>query len=209
MKTPGEMIELVSEMPMVKPGEMPTDDLEGTVSENTLEQDYTFMFSFTITAIGKIDVYMEKNKESAIGVSASRIDNGYKFRHAQLFRVYFMPARFKHPSAMTNILQVKWVATHSKFRRLGLASSIYYMFAKQGFTVVSDYTQYERAVDLWKSISEEHHTAILDVNSGKFLGKDGKVIEYDGHNIPDDQIWKASPDVTGMNRLLVLVLTSD
>ena len=103
------------------------------------------------------------------------------------------------------VLQVSLVNVVKDTEYRGLASFLYTSIAGAGFTIISDTTQYNGGIELWKKLGRARpgNLAIYLINKGDVLkDEQGKPIEYNGSNIPEDQIW--SEDET--NKFVLFVL---
>lgn len=94
-----------------------------------------------------------------------------------------------------NPLQVSMVYTHPNYRTKGLSWMLYVVLCKYGYTVISDYTQYNGGKAIWKKMASmaEWRKFVVRIWSDKtndWLRTDtGEIIKYDSVNIPDDNIW--------------------
>lgn len=94
-----------------------------------------------------------------------------------------------------NPLQVSMVYTHPTYRNIGLSWMLYIVLCKYGYTVISDYTQYNGGKAIWKKMASmaEWRKFVVRIWSDKINDwlrtESGEIIKYDSANIPDDSIW--------------------
>ena len=97
-------------------------------------------------------------------------------------------------NGLTNVWKVETVFTHEPYQALGIARSVYGEIVNIDKIILSDDTQYDGAVALWKRLavhadSLNVQVKVYDMRSRTFIvGNNGSDI-YDGDNIPDDTIW--------------------
>ena len=114
---------------------------------------------------------------------------------------------------VANQLQVDEVETLKDFRDRGLALGLYVLLCRYGFTIVSDYSQYEDGEQLWKKIAREakfrkYTVRVYDLQSADWLRDEtGTEIKYDTKNIDDAKIWHDMNTHPGQTTLLVLTGT--
>jgi hypothetical protein len=89
---------------------------------------------------------------------------------------------------------------------IGIMTNVYFLLADSGFTIVSDNTHFETAQGLWKNISKnpEYNVYVADIDNGIFKDKNESDIIYNGHNIPDYDIWTMGSNYDGSYRVLIL-----
>lgn len=119
----------------------------------------------------------------------------------------------KIPKELQNekILQTNYVEASDFVEGSGLAPFVYMALVQDGFTVVSDTAQFNGGIGLWKKLAREAgyvdmKVNILDDEYGFTKDADGKLIDYNGTNIENHQIWTSGDDYTGEHTLLVLTL---
>lgn len=100
------------------------------------------------------------------------------------------------------VLQVDLVRTAKRHQNTNIGTDIYIKLAQAGFAIVSDTEQWNGGQKLWKKIAAitsagAHGVHVRVMNNGEDVG------EYDGSNIPDDQLW--SLDDTHKHMLFLLV----
>lgn len=112
----------------------------------------------------------------------------------------------KESRLMHKVLQISIVeiARASKMKNLG--SFLYSSLVQNGYTIISDGLQYEGGYQLWKKLARSHlpNEVVYIMDHGHLMQDENKQpIEYDGSNIPDEQIW--SDD--SLKRFVLLVYT--
>ena len=92
----------------------------------------------------------------------------------------------------SRLLQVSLVNVVKKEGFRGLASFLYASIVRAGFAIVSDTHHYEGGKELWMKLGRSHapDEAIFVMNRGHLMtDASGRPLEYDGRNIPEDQLW--------------------
>jgi hypothetical protein len=109
-----------------------------------------------------------------------------------------------------NELQVYTVYNQPKFRNRNLAMAMYVLLARYGFTIVSDFEQFDGGKALWKKMALESSLRkfvikIWSDEHGDWLrDKLGEPIIYDGTNIDEFFIWNDTTRKHEPTSLLVL-----
>jgi len=192
--------EILGEAPYLHPGEMFRKMLDGGISVNAIKRDYK-----KLGQIQDLLVYMDSHSTHVIVIdSSSEVTND---RLEQVLRLQFKSSNLlKFKNNFTNVVQVDKVAVLRKSGTQGIASTVYKMIVDNGFTLVSDVTQFDPAKALWKKIAEdtEYKMYVADVDHGIFKNEDGVDIVYNGSNISDNDIWTEGSDYNGEYRVLIL-----
>lgn len=103
----------------------------------------------------------------------------------------------RHPAGLPvkNELQVHTVYTHPDFRNRQLAMVLYVVLCRYGYTVVSDFEHYDGGKALWKKMATEADARRFkvriwsDADDDWFRADDGSILEYNGANLSDDEVW--------------------
>lgn len=111
------------------------------------------------------------------------------------------------PKELKNVLQVDKVVTVKRYQDTGLASYMYALIAKNGFTIVSDTVQYLGGKQLWKRMARLAHLNdykinIWDQRTGYVKDENGNILEHNISNIDDAIIWKENS--IGQQTVLIL-----
>lgn len=96
--------------------------------------------------------------------------------------------------ANQKVLQVGLVTVVKESQFMGLGTFLYSSLVQAGFTIISDNHQFKGGKELWKKLGRSPlaGTAVYLMNRGEVVSDaNGNPIEYNGMNIPDDQIWSA------------------
>lgn len=130
---------------------------------------------------------------------------------SKIFFYYPRPATPNLPKDMGNVLQVSKVYTEPSYETEGIASYMYALVAKKGFTVLSDRVQYLGGYKLWNKMTAEAHLndysiTIWNEKTG-YLKDENGILEYNSKNIEESIIWK--PTTIGQQTLLVLKETHE
>jgi hypothetical protein len=109
-----------------------------------------------------------------------------------------------------NPIQVDTVSTNSKFVGNGLASILYLVLARYGYSVISDYSQYLGGVNLWRKIARlsgvrQYSVKVWDIQNNDWMVDSNNVpIKYDEKNLDQDEVWNS----IGQTPKTLLVLSS-
>jgi len=209
MKTFRDSIKLIEMAPYVDPKPMSRDSLrkypvdpDGTISISAIERSYSvFDAGIIIPGLATIILFISNNKNYIIGIDNRELD---KDRAKVMFRLD-LNTKFKIPG-FSNPIQIDEIVIDEKYESYGVAKAVYTRLANIGYSVVSDNTQHEPAVGLWKSLAKNPNTTVyvVDVHRGPLMSDD-KMISYDGENIRDNQIWTTGGNYNGLEIVLVLV----
>lgn len=91
-----------------------------------------------------------------------------------------------------NIIQISLVDVVKENKFAGLGSFLYSSLAQAGFTVISDTHHFLGGKALWQKLGRAHKPdeVVYVMNRGQmFMDANGRPIEYDGSNIPEEKIW--------------------
>lgn len=162
-----------------------------------------------------VKIYQSKeNKLQFVGLidSNKKIDNSpankwvfsLKFKEFNTLKV--LPLELKD----AKILQVDYVESASEIEGYNVAPFTYMSLVQDGFTIISDTAQFNGGIGLWKKLAREAgfvdmKVNVLDDSNGFTKDADGNLINYDGSNLLDKQIWTDGLDLTGEHTLLVLL----
>jgi hypothetical protein len=203
------------EMPLFIDKEFPTLKNSRMLSANTIEDDYDVLWTGKRNE-ASISVIMKKNKSVAfIGhlvertdkVICLQLDGGLEFKDRKDFS-------WMHDIKVEarNALQIDGIQLEESFQKQGLASLLYLEIVRYGYVLISDTTQYRGGRKLWESLAkrqEDQGVKIYVVDNGKVILDDAnEPLEYDGSNIPADQIWSTSTNIEDSKKHVLLVLKS-
>lgn len=93
---------------------------------------------------------------------------------------------------LKNPFQVGLVQTRDSHLGQGIAKSTYLFLIRIGYDLVSDCEQYLGGYWLWKSLSRSDKINVYvwdDLKKDYLRDDNGKLIRYNGSNIPEDEIW--------------------
>lgn len=105
---------------------------------------------------------------------------------------------------LKNPFQIGLVQTRDSDLGKGIAKSTYKFLVRIGYDLVSDCEQYLGGYWLWKSLSRSDKINVYvwdDLKKDYLRDDNGKLIRYDGSNIPEDEIW--STDESRLHTVLV------
>lgn len=192
--------DILGETPYLHPGEMPRKMLDGGISLNAIKRDYK-----KLGQIQDLIVYMDNHHTHTIVIDLTA--EVISERYEQVFRLQFKSSNLlKFKNNFTNIIQVDKVAVLRKAGTQGIASTVYKMIVDNGFTLVSDVTQFDPAKALWRKLAgdSEYQIYVADIDNGIFKDDNGNDIVYNGSNILDQNIWTEGSDYNGEYRVLIL-----
>lgn len=193
------------EMPVLRPHDLPVDDhsVEKFISGRTVADAYDIVWKQGNTP-GAFCLAIDKDRLFAVygyfgvdpnrpGVAGINIVSIVDFKDGYDVGV---PVDWDN----NKVLQIDLVRTTSRSHRMGIGTDIYIKLAQAGFAIVSDTEQWNGGANLWKKIAASTtgtgvHVRVID--NGEDIG------EYDGSNIPDNQLW--SLDDTHKHMLFLLV----
>lgn len=140
-----------------------------------------------------VDYYFWQTADAKMAsVSTPVIENGTE-RHLQICNINFdLVAKIPN---LQNPLQVSMVYTHPNYRTRGIAWMLYLVLARWGYSIISDYTQYNGGKAIWKklaSMSDMKKFAVRiwsDKTNDWVRDETNTVIKYDSENVSDDEIW--------------------
>lgn len=105
---------------------------------------------------------------------------------------------------LRNPFQIGLVQTKNSSTGKGIAKAMYIFLTRIGYDIVSDCEQFLGGYWLWKSLvkSDKINVYVWDDIKKDYLRDDnGKILRYDGNNIPEDEIW--STDESKLHTVLV------
>jgi hypothetical protein len=198
-----EAYQRLLEMPYLHHGAMPIK-LDGSYSREALQRTFTPLSTHTING-KEAFVLIHTQELFVVVVTADLTEEG---RYLPIMQLDFKDThelKFDHTLPGV-VLQVNSVAVSQRFQSHGIASVVYTELVDHGYAIVSDNTQFETAQGLWKKLSgiAGYRVVVADVDNGYFRDSNGVVIQYDGNNIPDADIWSQGSDYTGQYRVLIL-----
>jgi len=137
--------ELLCETSYLHPGEMSRKMLDGGISIGAIKRDYG-----KLGQIQDLIVYIDNHNTHVIVIDLT--SEVITDRFEQVFRIQFKPSNLlKFKNNFTNLIQVDKVSVLRKSGTQGIASTVYKMIVDNGFTLVSDVTQFDPAKALWKN----------------------------------------------------------
>ena len=192
--------ELLGETSYLHPGEMSRKMLDGGISIGAIKRDYG-----KLGQIQDLIVYIDNHNTHVIVIDLT--SEVITDRFEQVFRIQFKPSNLlKFKNNFTNLIQVDKASVLRKSGTQGIASTVYKMIVDNGFTLVSDVTQFDPAKALWKKLAQDsvYKIYVADIDQGIFQDEDGIDIVYNGSNINDHDIWTSGSDMNGIYRVLIM-----
>lgn len=185
------------EMPMFTNKEMSVDDDEVELTTPFFITDARLTEKYNKLATkDNVEVYLQKDLSMAcIGVREKRHDNQsgiLLFGSLQLKsepRLGFSISALE--VAARKILQIDLVTVVKQATFMGLGTFLYSSIVQAGYTIISDNHQFIGGKELWQKIGRSHlgNEVVYVIDKGHVLAKDSVPIEYNGKNIPEDEIW--------------------
>lgn len=165
-------------------------------------------------ALGTMDRYGEtfyfwlsKSHGTAKVTTPGKDDIGQD-RQQTVVNISFQQLPFDLP--VSKPLQVYTVFTDSDYRNRWLAGALYIVLARYGFSVVSDYHQYNGGVALWKKLATESGARKYvvrvwsDETEDWVKDADGNPIQYNAANLQHEDVWNSLAKRDEATTLLVL-----
>jgi hypothetical protein len=144
---------------------------------------------------GSTEVLITKDRETAIiGNRQKRGQDGAEgiMIYGQLIFKTKLKLGVDVKDVTDKVLQVDVVEVARQAKMEGLGTFLYSSLVQAGYSIITDTLHYEGGYKLWKKISRAHkaNEVVYILDHGKLMLDDqGKPIEYDGENVPEDQIW--------------------
>lgn len=182
------------EMPRLTRKEMDDDMVKMTpffITDERLSERYN-----KIAAQDNVEVYLHKKLESAmLGVRGPRRDSKsgiliYGDLHFKASPNLGFPID-RAVIHTQKILQVELVNVVRTDQFRGLGTFLYSSLVQAGFTVISDNHQFIGGKELWQKIGRTHlaNETVFVIDKGVVKTENERPIEYDGTNIPEEDIW--------------------
>jgi len=140
----------------------------------------------------EFNMWLSKGKHYA-QVTTEGIDDIGQVRQLSVVKL-----TFQKPSGIPvkNELHAHTVYTHEAYRARFLAGALYVLLARYGYTVVSDFEQWNGGKALWKKMAKESETRNYviriwdDSQEDWFRDNSGNVLKYNAANLDDESIWQ-------------------
>jgi hypothetical protein len=194
------------EMPLHIDGDYrPSIKLDSFPSMEGLQRENTFLGE--LEKSGKVYSFWLSKNEKAAKVTTKGIDEIGQHRQLVVVRLDFKPAV---GLPVGKELCVHTVYTHEEYRGDFLAGALYIVLARYGYSVVSDFTQYNGGKALWKKMSREAEMRKFairiwsDETSDWVKNDQGEVLKYVASNLADENIWQDISQHSQPTTLLVL-----
>jgi hypothetical protein len=192
------------------------DEEPGTyISRKTAIRNYKQIGKFPLyEPIGEhqyIDILMSNGGKLVEGIIPStrpiHHDEGYRIVFSLMFKdelPNYLPPDLQH----SNVVQVDGVGTHKQFEGKGLATFVYFMLVKQGYTIISDFRHEFGGLKLWRTLAKLaglNNYVVNILNNGEYIKDDkGNILSFNDGNYPKSKIWGTSPNEKHRNVLLVM-----
>ena len=194
--------EIVSEAPYYIPGPMTSYGPQmGSITKDQLATNYH--------QIGRLlrgeSVMMSNDDKLVVVITPGEHEQFRPIARAKIKSPDVGSAKLPSYLRGKKVIQIASVSTDASQQSRGIASQLYDCLADVGYVIVSDNVQYQPATHMWKKLARTTtHNVIVIAPSGP-ISKDGKAINYNGSNIPDDQIWSTDDDISGLDKFFVLL----
>ncbi len=164
-------------------------------------------FLGTLNKDGKeYNFWLSKSKKVA-KVSTKGIDDIGQERELVVVRLEFQAAA---DIPVKNELHAHTVYTHEDYRGEFLAGALYILLARYGYSIVSDFEQWNGGKALWKKMAKEsemrnYAVRVWDDNQQDWMkDENGEVMKYNASNLDDEKIWTHLSKQCEPTTLLVL-----
>ena len=196
----GEMNEMA---PVALSGHAPFESLEGeSKSKSAMKESFE-----EFGKINDMTVFNYKKEDKLIKVAKLYWDDVLnEERWAIIAELSFKSEKIKSSNKLIDTkiaMRINTINVREANRRDKIASKLYGLLLNKNFVVVSDGTQYEGAVELWKSF-----TKIPDINVYIWNEKEDKIISKMTAKTHDNAIWSNGDlgDYSKMSTKLILTL---
>jgi hypothetical protein len=112
---------------------------------------------------------------------------------------------------ISDAVQVDTVSTHTDYAGIGLPSILYVVLSRYNIPVISDFSQYNGGVGLWRKLASmadarKYAVRIWDIASSDWVRDSNDVVlNYNGINLQQDEVWNS----IGQTPKTLLVLSSN
>ena len=193
----------LNESPVRMRGHAPFESLEGeSKSKSAMKESFE-----EFGKLRDMTVFNYKKEDKLIKVAKLYWDDVLnEERWAIISDLSFKTEKIKSSNTLINnkiAMRINTINVREANRRDGIASDLYNLLLSKNFVVVSDGTQYEGAVELWKSF-----TKIPGVNVYIWNEKEDKIISKMTAKTHDNAIWSNGDlgDYSKMCTKLILTL---
>ena len=193
--------ELNETTPVRMRGDAPFESLDNE-SKNAMKADYE-----EFSKLRDMTVFYYKKEDKLIKVAKLYWDEVLnEERWAVIADLSFKTEKIKSSNTLINnkiAMKINTINVREANRRDGIASDLYNLLLSKNFIVISDGTQYEGAVELWKSF-----TKIPDINVYIWNEKEDKIISKMTAKTHDNAVWSNGDlgDYSKMSTKLILTL---
>lgn len=198
--------EIIRESPFHVPDDMePKWTEDAAISNRAIIRE--FIYLGTLERENNYDFFLHRDLHRAI-VTTKAIGNLTKEEKNKLLVDLHFKTKIVLP--VKNQLQVELVTTHKKYRILSLASILYIVLARHGYTVVSDLYQYNGGVALWEKIGREsearnYAVRIWNIKQNDWMrDQNNEILKWNGENLAYHEIWQYIGDTESEEKLLTL-----
>lgn len=198
--------EIIIESPFHIPDDMEPRWIEdAAISNRAIERE--FIYLGTLERDIKYDFFVHKERITAL-VTTKAIGSLTKEEKNKIL----VDLKFKTKVVLPvkNQLQVNLIVSNKEYRDRGLASILYVVLARHGYTVVSDLYQYNGGVALWEKIGREsearnYAVRIWNIRQNDWIKDEkGEVLRWNGENLTYHEIWQHIGDIESEEKLLTL-----
>ena len=193
----------LNESPVALSGHAPFESLDGeSKSKSAMKESFE-----EFGKINDMTVFNYKKEDKLIKVAKLYWDDLLnEERWAIIAELSFKSEKIKSSNKLIDTkiaMRINTINVREANRRDKIASKLYGLLLNKNFVVVSDGTQYEGAVELWKSF-----TKIPDINVYIWNEKEDKIISKMTAKTHDNAIWSNGNlgDYSKMSTKLILTL---
>jgi hypothetical protein len=159
-----------------------------SISDKSLQRDYLHLAKLEGT---EFDFWLLKTKKAALVTTPTKDTIGEN-RNLIIVDLHF-DNRSMIP--IDKELQVHTVLTSPSYRGRGLAMALYVVLCRYGYTIVSDFEQFNGGKALWKKMAAESDARKFKIriwsdDTGDWVrDANNQPVFYDTINLSDDAIW--------------------
>ena len=191
----------ISESPVGSRGDFEGNKVVvGNISKTVIEKYWKELkptFSKGISIKDDIKVFFCDNRKSAI--IGEWIEGGKTFQI--ISELYLSTYKDIDKFGYKNVVQTSEVGTVKEYRGKGFATSLYLTLIENGFTLISDYYQFDGARNLWSGLQGYGIKLDLFDEIEDALTKEHKIIHTDFDSM--DKEWSKDPNNFGTKYLFI------
>jgi len=185
-------------------------------SPATMAREYRKIGETTVNGRA-VDIYIHNDRHHAVAVYGEPDDINGDLRHVIVAKIDLKSRQSEDETETilavigyyeleTAPLQVEGVIVTKRERNVNVASALYKALINDGIVLVSDNVQFPGGKALWARMARKEvgiDVFVFDSERRAFWPYDGERVKYDGHSIPEEQIWSLAPNESRKGIVLV------